>query len=127
MTKTQKEKELEDSALVLKSYRIAGETDELFSSLTGFAEYMGVSKQTLNNWMQKKGKPAIEWLQQTAIDYVGEPQGEMAVDMLKRRFLVVPCVCQTEIGDHGPCPKHGIVQVSLKVKKAVAEVLSHAA
>jgi hypothetical protein len=72
-----------------------------------FAEELGVSRQLLHNWLVG-ADISIQWLSERAVDWVGEWRGRMMVELLMERGeYLVPCVCQTRIGDCGMCPKHG--------------------
>lgn len=72
-----------------------------------FAEDLGVSRQQLHNWLVG-ADISLQWLSERAVDWVGEWRGKLMVELLRSYGEhLVPCVCQTEIGDCGPCPKHG--------------------
>lgn len=71
-----------------------------------FAVKLGVSRNSLASWKSGKSAPNVEWLQKIAVKHVCTWKGDLAIDLLKVRGLAIPCVCQTEIGDCGPCPKH---------------------
>lgn len=92
---------------VLDAYKASGQ----FSSDDAFAEWLGISRQTLVNW-RKEQRPDVEMLQTMAVSFAGSERGLIAVDLLKvRGELFIPCVCMTEVGDRGICPKHGVVEV----------------
>lgn len=85
---------------------------ELDMSVPDFAPAIGVSRQWYYGRL-KSGLDVINLkdLSQMAVDYAGDWQSEMAVACIKLidpRF--VPCVCQTEFGDNGVCPKCGDVK-----------------
>jgi len=101
---------------VLEAYRAEQQLGK-----TQFAHELGMSKQSYSAYVNMKSQPELEGLQEAALENVGSWIGNLAVDLLVVRGAVVPCVCQTEIGDNGPCPKHSPIPAFLsKSKKAVA-------
>lgn len=87
---------------------------EMGMSQTDFCEEIGISRQWYSGQLKKKRDIlGVKDLSALALDRVGEWIGQMAVKLLieggNERFI--PCVCQTEIGDCGPCPKHGGLQL----------------
>jgi transcriptional regulator with XRE-family HTH domain len=101
---------------ILEAYRAAQQLGK-----TEFAHELGMSKQSYSQYVHNKSQPDLEGLQEAALENVGSWIGNLAVDLLVVRGAVVPCVCQTEIGDNGPCPKHSPIPAFLKQeKKAVA-------
>jgi transcriptional regulator with XRE-family HTH domain len=88
---------------VLEAYRAAHGKNK-----SEFSAELGMSRQAYNNYLNG-AKQDIQGLQESAIQYVGTWFGELCNDLLKARGAIVPCVCQTAIGDNGQCPKHGLV------------------
>ena len=88
-------------AQVLETVR--GEQD---MSIVDFAEALGISR----GWYYKVldgFQIDLKTLSILAVDQADNWRGSLAVELIRlidRRF--VPCVCQTAIGDCGPCPKH---------------------
>lgn len=78
---------------------------------TAFSEALGVSRQVLSNWFNSINSPTNDFLSATALECVTTWQGDLAVELLNLRGLSVPCVCLEIIGDNGPCPKHGTLEV----------------
>lgn len=81
--------------------------DELSLSKVDFCALLGVSRPWYDKWL--KGQSIdLESLCLWAADHTDEPVGKMAIELLMdngfERFI--PCNCETEIGDAGPCPKH---------------------
>ena len=74
---------------------------------TQFAHELGMSKQSYSAYVTHGAKQDLSGLQEAAIEYVGRWIGDLAVDLLKARDAVVPCVCQTALFDNGQCPNHG--------------------
>lgn len=73
----------------------------------------------------------LKSLSEMALWYIGEWRSDMAVQCIRlmdERF--VPCVCQTEVGDNGPCPKHPLRRaaapppISSKLEEEVTEVMA---
>jgi hypothetical protein len=97
MTKRQKQE------LILEKYRMA-----LGMSLTDFVQELKTSRQSYYSWLdgaEIKQETLNEW----AITYRGKWIGELAVEILRARKSPLPCVCETQIMDHGFCPKHSNV------------------
>ncbi len=74
-----------------------------------FCAQIGVSRQWYSGQLKKKMDVlGLKSLSEMALDQAGTWMGALAVQLLieggNERFI--PCVCQTEIGDCGPCPKH---------------------
>lgn len=94
-------KKRETQAQILE--RVRGEQD---MSTTDFSAAVGVSRQ----WYYKilEGSDLdLKTLCILAVDQAENWRGALAVELIRLtdpRF--VPCVCQTAIGDCGPCPKH---------------------
>jgi len=88
-------------AEILEAYRAAQQMGK-----TEFAHELGMSKQSYSAYMHG-AKQDLSGLQDAAIEYRGSWIGELAVDLLKARGAVVPCVCQTALFDNGVCPHHG--------------------
>lgn len=70
------------------------------------------SRQALNNYALDVSRAStemvFEWFKSGQADWIKE----MALEIFVRRpVLERPCVCQTEIGDNGPCPRHAAVLV----------------
>lgn len=86
---------------VLECYRAAQGKNQ-----TEFAHELGMSKQSYSAYMRGRLQD-LAGLQESAMEYVGSWIGDLAVDLLKVRGAVVPCVCQTAMFDNGDCPKHG--------------------
>lgn len=88
-------------AQILETVR--GEQD---MSIVDFAEAVGISR----GWYYKVldgFEIDLKTLCFLAVDQAGNWRGALAVELIRLtdpRF--VPCVCQTAIGDCGPCPKH---------------------
>jgi hypothetical protein len=81
---------------------------DLDMSQTEFCEAIGVSRQWYSGQLKKKRDVlGVKDLSTMALDHAGDWVGQMAVALLidggNERFI--PCVCQTEIGDSGLCPK----------------------
>lgn len=77
-------------------------------SQTEFCEAIGVSRQWYSGQLKKKRDVlGVKDLSAMALDRAGDWVGQMAVMLLveggNERFI--PCVCQTEVGDFGLCPK----------------------
>jgi DNA-binding XRE family transcriptional regulator len=87
---------------VLEAYRAAQGMGR-----TEFAHALGMSKQSYSTYINKGAKQELPGLQESAIEHVGSWIGDLAVDLLRVRGAVVPCVCQTEMFDNGMCPLHG--------------------
>lgn len=88
-------------AQILETVR--GERD---MTVTAFAAAIGVSRQWYYNILEGS-ELDLKSLCILAIDHIDDWLGALAVDLIRLmdpRF--VPCTCQTEIGDCGPCPKH---------------------
>lgn len=84
------------------------ERGERGMSVAEFAEALGVSRQwyydRLNRGMDLFHLKALSVL---AVDQVGTWRGELAVKCIRIvSDLFVPCVCETELWDKGPCPRH---------------------
>ena len=80
--------------------------EEQEMTITAFAQELGTSRQSYHSWIAKT-EIDIETLQVLAISHRGGWVGQMAVKLLNSRDKrLVPCVCQTRIGDKGYCPKH---------------------
>jgi hypothetical protein len=86
---------------VLEAYRAAQRIGR-----TEFAHELGMSKQSYSAYMRGRLQD-LKGLQESAVEYVGSWIGDLAVDLLKVRGAVIPCVCQTALFDNGSCPKHG--------------------
>lgn len=85
---------------ILEAYRAAQGMGR-----TEFAHALGMSKQSYSAYM-RGAKQDLDGLQWSAVEYRGTWIGELAVDLLKVREAVVPCVCLEFIWDNGVCPKH---------------------
>jgi len=85
------------------------------STLREFGEALGVSHQTIKNWLDGVYKPNVSDLQGMAKKYVGAWQCELAKNLLEARGASVPCVCLLSIGDNGPCPKHSVNEKAVAV------------
>ena len=74
-----------------------------------FSTVLGISRQWYYTRLENSGDVLpLKELSQLAVDHVGAWVGDLAVRCIKLidpRF--VPCPCETEIGDNGPCPRHG--------------------
>lgn len=84
-------------------------------SITDFCMELGVSRQWYYDRLAK-GQDVLDLksLSTLAIDRVGTPLGEMAVECIRlidERFI--PCPCQTEHGDNGPCPRGHVLKGGL--------------
>lgn len=88
---------------ILKAYKAA----EQFETDDAMAEALGVSRQVFSHWMNERHQPDPENLRDMTIRFAGKWQGDMAVDILKNMESDIPCICLEQIGDNGPCPKHG--------------------
>jgi len=93
---------------VLEAYRAAQGMGK-----TEFAQALGMSKQSYSQYMGG-AKQDLHGLQEAAVEYVGTWIGDLAVDLLTVRGAVVPCVCQTQVGDKGLCPKHPLPALPIK-------------
>lgn len=75
------------------------------------ARALNISRQRLNglyNGAKAETDVVMDWFQNGSADWVRE----MALDIFTHRpYLDVPCVCETEIGDNGPCPRHAAVLI----------------
>ena len=94
---------------ILEAYRAAQGLGR-----TAFAHELGMSKQSYSTYILKGVRQDLMGLQECAVEYVGGWIGNLAVDLLKARGAVIPCVCQTEMWDCGACPKHGALPVSIE-------------
>lgn len=95
-------KKRETHAQVLE--RVRGEMD---LSITDFVRAMGVMSRQWYHRILNGGELDLKTLCLMAVDHAGDWRGRLAVEMIRvtdKRF--VPCVCETEIGDAGICPKH---------------------
>ena len=92
---------------VLEEYRAKAGVNKL-----KFAAMLGMSRQAYSNYVNGEYRQNIQGLQESAIKYVNTWIGELCIDLLKVRGAIVPCVCKTEIGDNGDCPKHGVFTVT---------------
>jgi hypothetical protein len=73
-----------------------------------FPHQLGVGRASYYTWMDG-AEISLEILITWALDYVGGWVGAMAVELITLRDpRLVPCVCQTAIGDAGPCPRHAV-------------------
>lgn len=94
-------KRKETQAQVLE--RVRGEQD---MTITAFAAAVGVSREWYYKILQGF-QIDLKTLCVLAVDQAENWRGLLAVELIRLgdpRF--VPCTCQTEIGDCGPCPKH---------------------
>jgi len=82
---------------------------ELEMSISAFADALGVSRQWYHDRLNKGGDVlGLRTLAELSVGHADGWIGKVAVDCIRlmdARF--VPCPCQTEIGDRGPCPRHG--------------------
>lgn len=95
-------KKRETHAQILE--RVRGERD---LSITDFVLELDVMSRQWYHRILKGGEVDLKTLCFMAVDCAGEWRGELAVELIgtvDKRF--VPCVCETEIGDAGICPKH---------------------
>ena len=108
-------KKRETQAQVLE--RVRGELD---LGISAFVDALGVfSRQWYYQVLDGK-ELDLKTLSQLAVDQVGNWRGVLAVELISLadpRF--VPCVCETEIGDAGQCPKH-VMPISMVASMAVA-------
>lgn len=76
-------------------------------SITEFAVALGTSRPTYYSWLDG-AEIGLKQLSVMAIRHVGEWRGELAVKLIRLTDKrLVPCRCETELFDNGPCPKHG--------------------
>lgn len=79
-------------------------------SVPAFAEALGVTRQWYYRQLDRQSDVLdLQRLSFMAVDHAGEWRGDLAVRCIRlidARF--VPCPCQTEPGDHGACPRHGV-------------------
>lgn len=89
---------------------------ELEISKGAFAELLGVSRMWYDLILNDGKTIDLKTLSGVSRDQVGTPLGQLAVDLIVAWHGAenVPCVCQTELGDAGPCPKHGDVTTFLE-------------
>jgi hypothetical protein len=96
-----KAKPLQTEAEVLEACR-----EKKMMSKSEFAHALGIPRTqyfTYLNGVQQD----LAGLQWSAVKHVGTWIGDLAVELLKARGAAVPCKCETELWDNGPCPKHG--------------------
>jgi len=74
------------------------------------AAALGLSCTVVGNWLRGLCGPDGDWLRRQALKMAGW-QSEMAIALLEARGEEVPCICLDQIGDNGPCPKHGIARM----------------
>lgn len=79
--------------------------------IPSFCEEIGITRQWYYVCRENKRDPlSLQALSELAIDHMGDRVGYLAVECIRlidARFI--PCPCQTNIGDNGPCPKHGLL------------------
>lgn len=75
------------------------------------ARQLEISPQRMHNFFQgtqPMTETVLDWFLKGAAAWIKE----MALDIFKHRpEHEVPCMCQTEIGDNGPCPRHAAILV----------------
>lgn len=106
---------------------------ELELSKGDFAEALGVSRQWYDQILNDGKQVDLKTLSAVARDQAGSEIGGLAVELIVRWHGKenVPCVCQTELGDNGPCPKHGDVPTFIQFLEtcedlsAVVPLFSH--
>lgn len=88
---------------------------QLKMSIPRLSFELGVSRQWYYDRLAKQQNVLeLEDLSRMAMDRVGTPLGEMAVECIRlidERFI--PCPCQTEHGDNGPCPRGHVLHGGL--------------
>ncbi len=95
-------KKRETHAQILE--RVRGEME---LSITDFVLELNVMSRQWYHRILNGGEVDLKTLSFLAVDYAGEWKSKLAVELISltdKRF--VPCVCETEIGDAGICPKH---------------------
>ena len=79
-------------------------------SVAEFSTALGISRQWYYAQLtNQRDVLDLKTLSTLALDQAGMWVGQLAVrciELIDARF--VPCPCETEIGDHGPCPRHGV-------------------
>ena len=96
-------------AQILEKYRKA-----MKLSLSDFAKVLKTSRQSYYLWLDVT-EIKQETLSNWAIRERGQLVGEMAVELLKARKSPLPCVCETQVMDHGFCPRHSNVIFTVAV------------
>jgi len=91
-------------------------------SKCNFSHELGISKQSYSAYVHNLSAPSVDDLQWAAVEFRGGWVSELAIDLLVVRGAVVPCVCQTAIGDNGICPKHEVPSVLAVFSEKLAEV-----
>ena len=75
-------------------------------SVSKFCAEMKITRQTYYNWSNGRTFEMLKF-QECALAHVGDPYGKLAGEVISLyNPILVPCVCQTAIGDSGKCPKH---------------------
>lgn len=108
-------KRKETQAQILE--RVRGERD---LNKTEMCAALAISRPTYDAWLGG-AEMTVKHLSILAVDHVGEWIGDLAVELITLIDpRLVPCTCQTAIGDAGPCPKpfhkvrvHGVVVAEL--------------
>lgn len=74
-----------------------------------FATLLGMSKQQYNNIFNLGYSVSAKELSSLAIRHAGSWISECAVEVMRVQGdeELIPCVCLENIGDNGPCPRHG--------------------
>ena len=96
-------KQAQAQAAILEKYRKA-----MKLSLTEFAKVLKTSRQSYYLWLDGT-EIKQETLSNMAVNERGQLVGELAVELLKARNSPLPCVCETQVMDHGFCPRHSKV------------------
>lgn len=75
-----------------------------------FAALFGMSRQQYNNVLNGSYVSAKE-LSSVAIRHAGRWIAECAAEVMRVQGdgELIPCVCLEQVGDNGPCPRHGVV------------------
>jgi len=84
---------------------VSASTFFYFLNYNEFVFVLGTNRTSLYQW-RRGTNISVETLQDWAVEARGGWVSEMAVRLLELRGLVIPCVCQTAIGDKGICPRH---------------------
>ncbi len=89
---------------------------ELEMTKGAFAEVLGISRMWYDQILNEGKTIDPKTLNMVCVDHVGTPVGDLAVELMIAWHgrQNVPCVCQTELGDCGPCPKHGDVKTFME-------------